>query len=148
MLPAAHPACWTHAGSAVALPSLWTLRSALCSRHAKIHPDFICMMGMPVSWQASGMQNAERCVAVSFHSCIFWTESQPTGGLPAKVKGLLVSQAVCCASGVLDGSGFCCASGALDECGVCDGDASSCALHAVVNVQVQALAGLDEWPGY
>ena len=46
-------------------------------------------------------------------------------------------QAVCCASGVLDGSGFCCASGTLDECGVCDGDGASCALHAVVNVQVR-----------
>ncbi len=47
----------------------------------------------------------------------------------------------CCASGALDAAGYCCASGALDECGVCDGDASSCALHGVADVQVRLL-----WP--
>jgi len=35
--------------------------------------------------------------------------------------------------------GLCCASGVLDECGVCDGDSSSCALQATVQVQVRAL---------
>lgn len=46
----------------------------------------------------------------------------------------------CCSSGALDGAGFCCASGRLDECGVCDGDSSSCALHAVADVQVRPRA--------
>ena len=32
--------------------------------------------------------------------------------------------------------GLCCASGVLDECGVCDGDSSSCALQATVQLQV------------
>lgn len=49
-------------------------------------------------------------------------------------------QGVCCASGSLDASGYCCMSGTLDECGVCDGDGSSCALHAVVEVQVRGCA--------
>lgn len=45
-------------------------------------------------------------------------------------------QGSCCNSTMLDAAGFCCASGSLDECGVCDGDGTSCALHAVVSVQV------------
>ena len=48
-------------------------------------------------------------------------------------------QNTCCASGVLDAAGYCCVSGALDECGVCDSDSQSCALSAVVNVQVLSM---------
>ena len=42
--------------------------------------------------------------------------------------------------------GLCCASGVLDECGVCDGDSSSCALQATVQVQVDPLS--HEYAGF
>jgi len=40
--------------------------------------------------------------------------------------------------------GLCCVSGTLDECGVCDGDSSSCAMQATVQVQVE-LCSYNLW---
>ena len=108
------------------------LHHSVAHRHSNCTPPLstascgLCCMGGCTASQTRQGPELSHCASSRVQTAASWQRS-------------FLGQGVCCSSGVMDASGYCCASSALDECGVCDGDGASCALHAVVNVQVGPL---------